>query len=643
MTANFYGLNHNLKIADGEWFDMENLTSDHLPVAAVRNKRSRLIRREAGQDLNQAIALSTCNVGENTERMPVYLTEDGILCVADRYEFDLKPYGIKTEGSKRIAEMGAYLIVLPDWIYVNTATISESSGNYDIGRADKKVTWPKNENVEYVMKITVCDIEGINANYVSYSRPGQMSDDQPKNGETWFFYGDEDENATFMRFDEQAEEWYAIEAYLKIALYERESETGEIKEIFMEGLDDLQTGDVVQMEGDAVPEQLRKYFSQPISVAGVSTETKTVSYGKKKNGIKGFWVKGIFQGISGATVTLSSDQAFTVKRAIPSMDVDTIFESGNRLWGAAIRYNDDGVLINEIYCSARGDISRWYMGKSDDYDAPGTFSVGEGGEWTGGIDYGGVPTFFKENIMYRVFGSGGSFSIDETPCEGVEGKAKMTLAEVNGAIYFKAKSHVMRYDGSVPQAISNPVDGLIPKEVWWIGKKLGDKYALATDGDDLFLLDTQKGVWTRERKKFLLMASGGNNVFAIEDGNLIALNPLTRLGDEAGEIMTWEQDPREVQWYAESGIIGLETPDEKYLTRLAVRLKLEEKAHVRVLIEYDSSGEWMPIMATEFVGMRTVMVSVNPHKYDHMRYRLEGEGGCQIFSVTKTLEKAGRR
>ena len=35
----FKGYNHNLRIADGEFFDMKNMTSDHYPVLSPRKKR----------------------------------------------------------------------------------------------------------------------------------------------------------------------------------------------------------------------------------------------------------------------------------------------------------------------------------------------------------------------------------------------------------------------------------------------------------------------------------------------------------------------------------------------------------------------------------------------------------------------------
>ena len=81
-------------------------------------------------------------------------------------------------------------------------------------------------------------------------------------------------------------------------------------------------------------------------------------------------------------------------------DVDILFESGNRLWGARFgptkyiaserdNYGSIGLVkrtLNEIYASALGDLKNWrvYQNVSTDSYAA---SVGSDGEWTGGADY----------------------------------------------------------------------------------------------------------------------------------------------------------------------------------------------------------------------------------------------------------------
>lgn len=44
MTEVFLGYNHNLELADGEFYDMENLSADAYPLLAPRPRREQRIR-----------------------------------------------------------------------------------------------------------------------------------------------------------------------------------------------------------------------------------------------------------------------------------------------------------------------------------------------------------------------------------------------------------------------------------------------------------------------------------------------------------------------------------------------------------------------------------------------------------------------
>jgi hypothetical protein len=100
------------------------------------------------------------------------------------------------------------------------------------------------------------------------------------------------------------------------------------------------------------------------------------------------------------------------------------------------------------------------------------------------------------------------------------------------------------------------------------------------------------------------------------------------------------QEAAAIPWYAESGLIGLENPDKKYLVKLAVRLRLDPGASARVSVQYDSSQVWKQVWATVSDSLKTVTVPVLPIRCDHMRIRIEGVGACRIYSIIKTFEAA---
>lgn len=158
-------------------------------------------------------------------------------------------------------------------------------------------------------------------------------------------------------------------------------------------------------------------------------------------------------------VTGLLDQAYTqttgsltVSRRMPL--VDYLVEADNRLWGCRYGPNNDGDVVNEIYCSALGDFKNWnkFLGIStDSYVA----SVGTDGKFTGAITHMGYPLFWKENYLHKVYAStNGAHQIVDTACRGVQDGCSKSLAIVNETLYFKARVGICAYDGSLPVSVN---------------------------------------------------------------------------------------------------------------------------------------------------------------------------------------------
>lgn len=95
----------------------------------------------------------------------------------------------------------------------------------------------------------------------------------------------------------------------------------------------------------------------------------------------------------------------------------------------------------------------------------------------------------------------------------------------------------------------------------------------------------------------------------------------------------------DIDWSVETGVIGLDDPDKKYISRLSVRMELELGARVRISIQYDSRGDFECVFSTESDRLRTVTVPIKPRRCDHLRMRIEGFGAAKIYSITKTIEQ----
>jgi hypothetical protein len=621
VTASFYGINKNLRCGDGEWMDMKNLTSDEAPVMSVRKRRGipDLGMKPTANVEHRPTCITTRAVGNAGTYQPVWI--DGTtLHEGKSVQIDLAQYGYRDNGTERtMVNMGAYLIVIPDMIYVNT-TKPEDSGKI-MDEFTSGGTWT----------VVTADYEAKEPKYVQATKPTGTEEDPIENGALWHKIG---EDGGLFRYDEEGaegEEWYSVASYLKIT-----GKSGDAP-IRIETKSPMRAGDTIRIDG------IDPVVNKQSMVAKVDDGLGTEDFPT--------YVLVLGSMATAKIETTAAADGVTIKRVIPKMDF--VCEANNRLWGC--RYGDDGngSFVNEIYCSARGDFFRWIAGAADNEDAPVTFSVGTDGVWTGAINYNGYPTFFKERGMHRVSGYGASgFSTYDTQCMGVARGAHKSMAVVKNVLYYKSASAIMGFDGSTPVPVSDAL-GRLHGYVGAVAGACGSKYYVSlwkmSDGTvkdvSLYSLDTDVGLWYREDEtECESMAAAGDNLYFIAVDRKLSGVTHTIMTVEATEDMaTAEMETDRITWYAETGLIGLETPDEKYLTNLAVRVKLDAGASIRVSVEYDSMTDWIQVTAMETGTMKTATVPIKPRRADHMRLRFEGIGGCKIFTITKTFETAEDR
>ena len=480
---------------------------------------------------------------------------------------------------KTLISMGAYVIIMPDKKYINT---EDPTDNGDI-----EATFESVGNT----KFSLCRVDGT-----AYGEPSIQAEapEDPENMELWI-----DTSVTphqLKQYSSTTETWATIATtYVKIEA---------------DGIDDnFEVNDGVTITGaeSVLPD---------ITAATI------------------IWAKGedyiVVTGLIDEVVTI--DTAVTVKRQMPLMD--HIIESGNRLWGC--RYckalNDE--RVNEIYASKLGDFKNWncFMGISTDSYA---VSVGTDGAFTGAITHLGYPLFFKENVMHKVYGNyPANYQVQATECRGVQQGCEKSLAIVNEILFYKSRSGVCAYDGSLPQEISPEFGDLRYSDA--VAGVLGNKYYISMLGEDnahcLFVYDLKKGLWHKEDDTQA-------TVFATWQGDLFYID----YGDKQIKSVrgSGAKEHKEVAWEAETGIIGISTPDKKYISRMDVRMQLAIGTRVIFSAEYDSSGVWEPLFMMNGTSLDSFSVPIRPRRCDHLRLRIEGNGDAKIYSICKTIERGG--
>lgn len=376
-----------------------------------------------------------------------------------------------------------------------------------------------------------------------------------------------------------------------------------------------------------------------ISATGIGTGFKagdgvTIS-GCEEDGVNGSFVlqaadtdylvvQGMVEGV------IAQSAPVTVKRTVP--DMDFVVECGNRLWGC--KYGIvDGKTVNEIYACKLGDFKNWncFAGLStDSYTA----SRGSDGPFTGAAACFGGVVFFKENCMERVYPSAsGAHEIVTMACSGVQKGSGRSLAVVDGTLYYQGMGGICAFDGSLPVSISQAMgDERYCHAV--AGSCEGKYYVSMQDEDDawhIFVYDTRRKLWHREDG--LQVRS-----FSQCDGTLYALAYDGKVWAMQGG---GAEEENELNWSAETGELGLVTPENQYLERMQLCMRLEDGAVVRAMVSYDEGDTWL--VQGQMVGkkdrVKECLLHIRPKRCSHFRLKLQGTGECVLYSVSAVYEK----
>lgn len=459
VTETFLGYDHNEQIADGEFYDMENLSADAYPLLSPR------VRRGTAQTLGGVQGLcakdSLCWVQGNT----LYI--NGASMAAHMPAVSI------SAGEKQLISMGAYVCIFPDGIYFNTE-------NYDDNG------YMGHENVidaaSSPVSISLCQVDG-EALSVSYTQSSQP--ESPANGEYWL--DTSGKLHTLKQWAEATSQWVSVPTvYLKLSA----SGIGQ----------GFKQYDGVQLSGLSGNEQLEALNGSQILydvqesyvvIVGLLDEMTSVSTG---------------------TVKLS--------RRVPQMDFIT--ESGNRLWGCKYGVVD-GETVNELYCCKLGDFKNWecYQGISTDSwrASCGTDGRWTGAATLSDSPI----FFKEDCFHRVYPSATGAHQVVEQKCAGVQNGSGRSLVVVDDRLYYKSRMGVCVYDGSLPSDIGSCFGQTLYYNAVAGGARGKYFISMETEAHEwsLFVYDTRKGLWHREDSVHAeSFARVDDELYYLEDGTL---------------------------------------------------------------------------------------------------------------------------
>ena len=318
------------------------------------------------------------------------------------------------------------------------------------------------------------------------------------------------------------------------------------------------------------------------------------------------------------TVNTTAKQ-IVVKREVP--DLDGICVNDNRVWG----FSGD-----TIWASKLGDPFNWY-----DFQGISTssFSVetGTAGSINACISFMGYPCFFKEDRVFKVYGSRPSnFEVMGSATLGVMQYAAQSLAVAGETLYYLSRAGFVRYNGGYPSVIDQALD---QKYVAAVAGSDGRKYyvsAIRNDNEEceFLVFDPDTGQWFLEDDTAY---SGGFGYFngylcGMTDGDVQTVN---------GWPYMWvDPDDSGIEADFESGAafadFDLQTFGSKYPVRLWLRYESENALQVK--ISYDG-GTMESVTALAAGDKQTKYMPVPIRRCDRFRIRIDTIGAWKLYAM----------
>lgn len=515
-------------------------------------------------------------------------------------KFDFSEY---TSGDKeqQLISYGAYILIFPAGVYLNTNDTSDYGylgALYET--AGNKVTY------------SMCDLNGAEYEYVLAAEAPQ----DPADGQYWM--KESLEGDSLYRWSETMAMWTAVTTtYIKISV------AGD------KGLcDSFELYDTVFAE-NAVAEELNT--SHTIWAKGTTESEETV----------GSYI--VITGILSKVMEQETSVRFA--RKIP--DLDYVCVSNNRVWGCHYGITAEG-MVNEIYCCKQGDAKNWYsyMGTSQDSYA---ISMGDDGEFTGACTYQGYPLFFKENNIYKIYGTyPAAYQLVTYDCRGVQKGSSKGIAIVDEYLVYKSKNDICVFDGNYPVSLSEKLGNRLFSEAA-AGSCMSKYYVSMKENDTgeyaVYVYDFKKNLWMKDDDIHIeeFVSSKSGELYGRTQMGIIGF------GNKNSNLGLKEVDGTKelVEWYVETGDIGLDMPEGKYISRLKIRASISHGAQMGVSVCYDDTNVWEERWlgggkATGDGKIKSYEFPIIPRKCDTMKIKISGNGKVDIYSLKKVIEGAGK-
>lgn len=577
ITGEFLGVNAGLRIADGEWSDMSNMTNDYYPALGNRKKRAILGHLDKPQGI----------LGGK------YFTyvDDNKLFRDEVHVCDLDELNCE----RKLVSMGAYIVVFPDGIMYNTA-----DGSVD--RIDNLVTTSENPT------LTLCKLDGTN-----YDATNTVTSDTAPADKSKFWIDTSAEPVVIKMYSTNSSEWVSIPTtYVKIQAEGIGVGFSSYDAATIEGIDDtapvynnwkINGSNIIYDAGEdfiVVAGLIDKTFtnSKPITVSRKAPEMDFVCELNNR-----------LYGCSSAKHEIYASKLGDPKnwQAYMGLDSDSYAATvGTQSdFTGAISYN------GAVYFFKDDGYHRIYGTKPSNYEVvwKPCRGVQQGSEKSLVIFNDYLVWKSREGII--MFDGSTSLVSDKL---GPEPLYDAVAGSYRNKLYVSMRDKDYRYRNYVYDLI---------KKTWCIEDGYRYKYIEYANGG-MYAIDSNGIVYVINSEKVYKKLFPSKEI--IPDKTLFP-----------SYVITGEVEDR-FEWYFTSGDIGLENPYQKYIKRLDIRVALDCDAYMKIDAMYDDSDVWEECIRYYATKKRTYSIAIPVVRCDHLKLRFSGQGGIKLYSIAKVIE-----
>ena len=602
----FGGLNETYACSEAEYSAGLNFSSRNFPALSTRKPRRRL--REM-KDLNGMYHLNGLLAACGTDL--VYIPDDP--------GQETVTYSKKvTNDRKSMVGIGTKVLIFPDKLSFDTAqgTLSSLGAVWDgTGRQ---------------LRFEPCDGEGKVYRAKSF---GKTEPTAPADGELFWKVEDTAHpwryGGTLEVYSTATGSWTAIPLeYCRIFGAELDLTFARWDTVHLSGCAAKEMGQWDSLEGDLILYDTGTNWLRVKAASGGEYFFGSLT----QTGNKAVWTSG--DGKITREVDLSAPAV--LERQIP--DLDFVTECDNRVWGCNSKQN-------VIYACKLGDPTNWFSYRGIAADSYAV-TVGSDGAFTGAATCMGYALFFKENTLHKVYGSKPSdFQLTSLRCRGVANNAGRSLCVLNETLYYLSPDGVMEWDGSIPAKVSAVLESSRLANVQCaVGGALDGRYYLyirrraqstSQQEQRLLVYDTERRLWHEEDVTSCDMTSTGGPLYLWDGQALWAADP-----SREPDWQNTEGVEKDIPFELVTGDMGMEAAEQRYLSRLTLRMDAESPTTVEVAVSYDGGGwEKLADLAVR-ERCRCYDLPFVPRRYGTLRLRLRGTGQLTLRSVAKTLAAA---